>query len=75
MGVQTVHANKRREHNCAAGYADEGEIGFFKEVLEIHAVETCEEGAGAETEGSDGEFEVEEHEGIAIRVEDDIDAG
>lgn len=44
------------------------EIRFFDEVLEIHAVEGSNEGAGCDREGEDGEFEVEEHEGVAVGV-------
>lgn len=57
-----------------AADAPEAEVGLLDEVFKVHAVEGGEEGAGGETEGPDGEAEVEEHEGVAVGVEDGFDA-
>jgi len=69
-----------REHDCGeryrhAGHAPESEVGFFEEVFEVHAVEGGDEGARAEAEGEDGEAQFEEHERVAVGIEDSADAG
>ena len=62
--------------DCApGGDAPETEVRFLDEVLEVHAVEGGDEGACSEGEGEDGEAEVEQHEGVAVSVEDGFDAG
>lgn len=71
--MQAVRADDGGEDKGPPGDAPEGEIGFFHEVFEIHSVETSDESAGADTKGADGEFEIKEHEGVAVSVEDDVD--
>src|SRR5207249_4818668 len=72
--VQAVDANDDGEREAPDRDADEAEMRFLDEVLEVHAVEGGYEGAGTHAEGPDGEFEVEEHEGVAICVEDGANA-
>lgn len=64
------------EAKDGAPYADavEAKVRLFDEVLEVHAVEGSDEGAGCDGEGEDGEFEVEEHEGVAVGVENGFDS-
>jgi hypothetical protein len=52
----------------------EAKVGLLEEVLEVHAVERGDEGAGGEAEGPDAEAQLEEHEGVAVGVEDRLDA-
>ncbi|KAI5294128.1 hypothetical protein KEM56_005912 [Ascosphaera pollenicola] len=67
-------ADERGGAEAEARDAREAEVGFLDEVLEVHAVEGGAEGAEGEAEGADAEFEVEQHEGVAVRVEDCFDA-
>lgn len=52
------------------GDAAETEVGFFDEVLQVHAVQRREEGPCCEGECADAELEVEKHEGVAVGIED-----
>lgn len=71
--MESIGTYYRREDECPARDTPEGQIGLFDKVLEVHAVETSYEGARTNPQGSDGEFEVEEHEGVTVCVEDDVD--
>lgn len=72
---QAVGADEGGQEEGEAGDADEAEVGFFEEVLEVHAVEAGDEGAAADAEGADGEFEVEQDERVAVGVKDGFDSG
>ena len=58
--------------NTTATIADieEAKIGFFDEVLNVHAVERGDEGTRADAQGADGESKIEDHEGVEVGVED-----
>lgn len=71
--MQAVRANDSGEDERPSGNAPEGKIRFFHEVFQVHAVETGDKGTGANTKGANGEFEVQQHEGVTIGVEDDVD--
>lgn len=68
--LQSVRSDEEAENGAPAADAVEAEVGLFDEVLQVHAVEGGDEGAGCDGEGEDGEFEIEEHEGVAVCVED-----
>lgn len=71
--MESVGADDGGEDECPSGDAPEGKVGLFHEVFKIHTVETSDECSGADTECTDGEFEIEEHEGVTVGVEDDVD--
>ena len=57
--ADAVDGDDAAEDCAPGGDAPEAEVGFFDEVLEVHAVEGGDEGSGGEGEGEDGEAEVE----------------
>lgn len=71
---ETVRENDDGERRGYAAHAPEAQAGLFHEVFEVHAVEGCDEGARSEAEGEDGEAQFEEHERVAVSVEDGADA-
>lgn len=72
--MQAISANYSGEDERPSRDSPEGEIRFFHEVFQIHTVEASYKSARADTEGTDREFEIEEHEGVAVSVENDINA-
>lgn len=54
--------------------APEAEVRLLDEVLQVHAVEGRDEGARRQADRPDREFEVEEHERVAVGIEDGFDA-
>lgn len=70
---QTVYRDNRTKDGAPGADAVETVIGFFNKVLQVHTVEGGDEGAGCDREGEDGEFEVEKHKGVAVRVENGFD--
>lgn len=72
--MQAISADNSGEDKCPSRDPPEGEIGFLHEVFKIHAIKASNEGARANPEGTNRELEVEEHEGVAVSVEDDINA-
>lgn len=72
--MQAISADNSGEDECPSRDPPEGEIGFLHEVFKIHAIKASNEGARTNSEGANRKFEVEEHKGVAVSVEDDIDA-
>lgn len=72
--LQPVHGDNGAEDRAPGADAPETNVGLFDEVLQVHAVEGGDEGAGRDGEGEDGEFQVQKHEGVAVGVEDGFDA-
>ena len=68
--AETPDADAKAHEGAPGADAPEAEVGLLEEVLEVHAVEGCDEGAAAEAEGGDAELEVEQHQGVAVGVED-----
>jgi len=72
--LEAVGSDDDAEDGAPGADAEEAEVAFFDEVFQVHAVEGGDKGACCDGEGRDGEFEVQEHEGIAVCVEDGFDA-
>lgn len=73
--AETVAANYGCEDARPRTDADETKVGFFDKVLEVHTVETSDKGTRANTECTNAEFQIEQHQGIAIGVKDSFDSG
>lgn len=56
------------------GDGSKAPIGLFYEVLEVHAVQTCDERAHGETQSTDAVFQLQQHEGVAVGIENGTDA-
>ena len=69
-----VDAHGQGESGAGGGDGAEADAGLFQEVGQIHAVQRGDEGTCAETEGANAEFEVEQHERVAIGIEDGFDS-
>lgn len=73
--LQAVGGDDDAEDGAPGADAVEAKVGFLDEVFEVHAVERGDEGACCDGKGGDGEFEVQQHERVAVGVEDSADAG
>lgn len=75
---QFTHApevDEKGETEGGAGNGAESELVLFEKVLEIHAVQRGDKGACTDAKSANGEAQVEEHERIAVGVENSLDAG
>ena len=50
---EAPHAHADAEHRAPGRDAREADVGFLEEVFQVHAVQRCDEGAGAEAERED----------------------
>ncbi len=55
--------------------APEAPVGLLDEVLQIHAVQAGQKGAHREAEGGDAELDIEEHQRVAVGVQNGADTG
>lgn len=65
---QSIPAHDQRGYGRHSRDGAKSPASFFYEILEVHAVEASEEGAHGQTEGADAEFQVQEHEGVSVRI-------
>lgn len=66
---KSIRTNHACENHRPYSDADKAEIGLFDKVFQVHAIEGGDEGPGPDAKSADAEFEVEEHEGVAVGVE------
>lgn len=73
--MQPPGTHNGRADESRGGHASESKISLFEEVFEVHTEQACNDGASAEAEGADAKFEIEQHEGVSVCVENGFDAG
>lgn len=66
---ESVQANNPSHSETDNRDTTKAEIRLFNEVFQVHSVEGGEESSRGKTKGTYAELQVEEHEGIAIGVE------
>lgn len=67
---KTVPAHKEREKTGGGGDCTKSPVGLLDEVLQIHTVETGKECAHCEPKCPHAEFEIQQHQGVAVGIED-----
>ena len=72
---EAVTAHDRSENKGRGADGEKAVVRFFQEILQVHTIESGNKSAAADAEGPDREFEVQQHKGVAISVEDSFDAG
>ena len=73
QAAQTPYGRSDCQDSAEAGNAEEAVVGLFDEVLEVHTVEGGNEHADRGAECEDRELEVEQHETVAVGVENSAD--
>jgi hypothetical protein len=64
------HAEEAAEHTDQW----EAKVGLFDKVLQVHSVKTGKEGTHTDTKGQYRELKIQEHQGVAVGVQDGFDA-
>lgn len=65
---KAISADQEREEYGEGGDASKTPVGLFNEVLQVHTVQTSQEGAHGQAKGANAEFEVQKHEGVTVGV-------